>query len=285
MALQSYSTIYKAKATQESFQVAGHFKLNRLVVIYDNNQITCDGSVDLCNTEDVNTKMRACGWNVIDILDGNHNIVQITYALELAKISDKPTFINVRTTIGLGSKVAGEAQAHGVAFGAEDVAGIKRYFKMNPDEHYIIPDVVRKFFEPLPARGRQWEREYEDLLSRYEDAYPELAAEFKLRREGKMVKDWRDVILSKESLGTEPLASRKSGGVVCNPLAQDINTFMVGTADLSPSVNMMWKDKKDFQHVSQTLLYSNSSEPLEYFILLESPSILPCEPVANIIPA
>lgn len=234
----------------EAMQLAGHFRLGRLVVIYDNNQITCDGSVDLCNTEDVNAKMRAVGWKVLDVHDANYDVEGIVHALELAKRSDKPTFINCRTVIGIGSKVQGDARAHGAAFGAEDVADIKRFFGMSPDEHYVVPDRMRKFFEPLPARGQQWEQEYQDLLDRYSQEHPELAKEFETRRNGQMVTDWRKVIPAKESLSKDPLPSRKSGGVVCNPLAQNINTFMVGTADLSPSVNMAWKDKRDFQHVS-----------------------------------
>ena len=237
----------------ESIQIAGHFRLNRLVVLYDNNQITCDGSVDLCNTEDVNAKMRACGWNVLEILDANYDVDGIVHALQLAKRSDKPTFINCRTTIGIGSTVQGDAKAHGAALGVEDVKGVKRFHGMDPEEHYIMPERVQKFFEGLPAKGEQLEREYEDLLDRYGKEHPDLAQEFETRRKGQMVKDWRKVIPSTESLSKDPMPSRKSGGVICNPLAQNINTFMVGSADLSPSVFMIWKDKVDFQHVSLSL--------------------------------
>ena len=234
----------------EAISLAGHFRLRKLVVIYDNNQITCDGSVDLCNNEDVNAKMRACGWNVTDVEDGNYDIIAIVAALEQAKSSDKPTFINARTVIGIGSKIAGDAKAHGAAFGADDVKNIKKYFGMNPEEHYVMPDSVKHFYKYLPAKGQDLEREYEDLLSRYENAHPELAKEFKIRREGQMVRDWKEVIPSKNALPWSDTPSRKSGGIICNPLAQNINTFMVGTADLSPSVSLIWKDKKDFQHVN-----------------------------------
>lgn len=105
----------------EAISLAGHWKLRRLVLIYDNNQITCDGSVDICNTEDVNAKMRASGWDVVDVHDGNYDITAIVDAVEFAKhkTEDKPTFINVRTTIGLGSQNEGKAVAHGAPFGAE----------------------------------------------------------------------------------------------------------------------------------------------------------------------
>ena len=194
--------------------------------------------------------MKACGWNVIDVEDGCYDITGIVNALNAARSSDRPTFINVRTIIGLGSVVAGQAQAHGVAFGAEDVANIKRYFKMDPDAHFLIPTAVREFFAPLVERGQRFEQEYKELLAQYEAQYPELAQEFALRRNGDMTGDWRSLIPKKDELPTTPTPSRASGGLICNPLAQNINTFMVGTADLSPSVNMIWKDKRDFQHVS-----------------------------------
>lgn len=105
----------------EAISFAGHLKLNNLTIIYDNNQVTCDGSVDLTNTEDVNAKMRACGWDVIDIEDGCFDIEGLVQALDKARAAtSKPTFINVRTIIGIGSAVAGDATAHGAAFGKDE---------------------------------------------------------------------------------------------------------------------------------------------------------------------
>jgi dihydroxyacetone synthase len=86
------------------------------------------------------------------------------------------------------------------------------------------------------------------MLEKYASAYPELHAEFLLRMSGNFTDDWTKFIPAKEDLPTGPTSSRKSSGLVCNPLAQNIKNFMVGTADLSPSVNMIWKDKVDFQH-------------------------------------
>lgn len=104
----------------EAISLAGHWKLNNLTVVYDNNQITCDGSVDITCNDDVNEKMKASGWNVIDVSDGTSNISGVVQALVTARAStDKPTFINIRTVIGIGSISAGDAKAHGAAFGPE----------------------------------------------------------------------------------------------------------------------------------------------------------------------
>lgn len=236
----------------EAIQLAGHWKLNNLVVIYDNNQITCDGSVDLCNTEDVDAKMRACGWDVINVEDGCFDVEGLVRALSSAKAStDKPTFINVRTVIGVGSNVAGDAKAHGAAYGVEGVRDIKTALGMNPDEHFVLHDEVYGFFRDAEPRGQKLEADWRELVDAYGKEHPELHEEFIKRVEGDWPQDWRSIIPSKDSFPTAPTASRKSAGLVCNPLAAAMTNMMVGTADLSPSVNMIWKGKVDFQHVSQ----------------------------------
>ncbi|KAI0096910.1 transketolase [Nemania sp. FL0031] len=233
----------------EAISLAGHWKLNDLIVIYDNNQITCDGSVDLANTEDVNAKMVACGWRVLTVDDGNEDIPAIIDALKKARAeTQQPVFIDIRTTIGVGSKVAGDAKAHGAALGADDVANIKRASGMNAEEHFVISQETYDFFSEVRERGVQHEREWAELVEAYRRAYPDVAAEFALRVRGEMVKDWRKIIPAKESFPITPTASRKSAGLVCNPLAAELSNMMVGTADLSPSVNMIWKGKVDFQH-------------------------------------
>ncbi|KAJ6104796.1 hypothetical protein N7523_011116 [Penicillium sp. IBT 18751x] len=231
----------------EAISLAGHFRLNNLTVMYDNNQITCDGSVDLTNTEDVNAKMRASGWNVIDVEDGCFDIAGIVSALEQARASkEKPTFINVRTVIGLDSSVAGTAVAHGAAYGTRGVADIKTLYGFNKEEHFVIGNTVRQFFKELPARGQQYVQEWDQLVRDYKAEYPEVGTEFQSRVRGELPADWQNYIPSK--FPEEPIASRASSGLVFNPIAKQIKTFMVGTADLSPSVNMIWPGKVDFQH-------------------------------------
>jgi dihydroxyacetone synthase len=230
----------------EAISLAGHLKLDNLTIIYDNNQITCDGSVDLTNSEDVNAKMRATGWDVIDIADGCFDISGLVIALNASRRSPKPTFINVRTVIGLGSAVAGKAVAHGAAFGAADVANMKRAYGFNPEEHFLIGSTVREFFEDIPEKGETLIREWNTLVQAYSKAHPELAAEFGSRVQGQLPTNWADMIPT--SFPTSLTPSRQSSGLVFNPIADQVKSFMVGTADLSPSVNMIWKNKVDFQY-------------------------------------
>ncbi|KAI7594970.1 hypothetical protein D0869_09223 [Hortaea werneckii] len=234
----------------EAIQMAGHWRLNNLCVIYDNNQITCDGSVDICNSaEDVDTKMRACGYNVLNVEEGNWNVEAIVKALITARATeDKPTFINIKTTIGFGSAKANDAGSHGAPFGKDEVANIKKNFGMDPNKHFEVPQDVYDFFREAVPRGQQLEKDWNALFAKYSSEYPDLAKDLQKQMKGELLDDWQKYIPTKDSLPTAPTPSRKSAGLCCNPLAENIRNFMVGTADLTPSVNMAWKNKIDFQH-------------------------------------
>lgn len=229
----------------EAISMAGHWRLGNLTVIYDNNQITCDGTVDITNTENINQKMEASGWNVVDILDGCYDVEGIVDALLASKSSNKPTFINVRTIIGLGSAVAGKAVAHGAAFGTEDVAAMKKAYGFDPEQFYVIPDEIRDLFNEIPARGEGYVKEWQSLLQSYAQAHPDLAKQFKTRLSGDFSEDWQSMIPLE--FPQKATASRAASGLVFNNMAEKVPNFMVGTADLTPSVNMSWKAKEPFQ--------------------------------------
>lgn len=186
----------------------------------------------MTNTEDVNAKMRACGFEVIDIEDGCFDIESLIDAFQQSRNSSQPTFINVRTIIGLGSARAGDAEAHGIALGAEDVANMKRAYAFDPDQHLVIGQEVRDFFEEIPARGQKHVASWNQLVDDYSRAHPDLAEEFKSRARGELPPNWKDSIPT--SFPPQPTPSRKSNGLVFNPIAEKVKSFMVGTADLTP---------------------------------------------------
>lgn len=233
----------------EAMSLAAHWRLNNLCVIYDNNQITCDGSVDICMNEDVNTKMKATGFEVFEVEDGNYDVESIVKALIAARaVKDKPTFINIKTTIGVGSGKAGLADVHGAPLGKDGVAEIKKNYGLDVNKQLEVPQDVYDFFREAVPRGKQLEKDWNDKLSKYSSEHAELATEFKKRVKGEYLGDWEKLIPKKEDLPTEPTPSRKSAGLMINPLAEKVGNLMVGTADLTPSVNMAWKGKVDFQN-------------------------------------
>jgi dihydroxyacetone synthase len=101
-----------------------------------------------------------------------------------------PTFINIRTVIGVGSAAAGNAKAHGAAFGLADVANIKRTFGLDGETQFFIPQTVYDFFRDVQSRGDKYEAQWSALVNSYSQDYPDLAEEFKLRVNGKMPRDW-----------------------------------------------------------------------------------------------
>lgn len=244
----------------EAVSLAGHWKLNNLCIIYDNNSITCDGTADVANTEDINAKMRATGWNVLDVLDGDTNVGSIVQALILARTSETPTFINIRTTIGHGSRKAGQASTHGAPLGVDDIASLKQKFGLDPEQHFAIPQEVYDFFSDAHARGREYEAAWKVTVKKYSLEYPELAVGFKQCVDGK-VPDWTRHIPSKEELPKAPTSSRKSSGIVLERLAENMRTLIVGTADLTPSCNVAYTNKVDFQSVSRRLLVDPGAHP------------------------
>ena len=171
-------------------------------------------------------------------------------ALVAAKSSNKPTFINVRTIIGFGATKAGTADVHGAALGIDEVARLKKSFGLNPEEHFQIPQDVYDFFSDIPGRGEALEAEWQAAVNKYDKEHPDLAAEFALRVVGEMPQDWTKCIPLKKDQPTAPTASRKSAGVITGALGERINSFLVGTADLTPSCNVAYKNKVDFQSVS-----------------------------------
>lgn len=159
--------------------------------------------------------------------------------------------------------MAGTADAHGAALGVGEVANIKKSFGLDPNEHFHIPQDVYDFFSDIPSRGEALEAAWQAAVGKYREEHPVVAAEFALRVAGKMPEDWTKCIPSKEDLPTGSAASRKSAGALTNALGQTVKSFLVGTADLTPSCNVAFKDKVDFQSVSTTpRKYNNQLTPL-----------------------
>jgi len=231
----------------EAISLAGHFKLNNLTLIYDNNQITCDGSIDLTSTEDINAKMRSCGWDVIDVYDGSTDVDDLVQAFNAARSSsEKPTFVNVRTVIAFGSKLAGKAESHSVAFGKEEISAMKSRLGFSPRQSFVVPDEVKEFFSPLPRQGEQATEDWHRQLAKYQDSYPVAAAQFEAQMNGRLSADWKSLI--PQQLPQDPIPTRGSTSLIFKPIAAAVPNFIVGTADISGSAGLMWDNKADFQY-------------------------------------
>lgn len=224
----------------EAASLAGHLKLDNLCWIYDDNNITIEGQTDLAFSEDVGTRFRGLGWNVLTVGDAN-DLAALDAAYQQArKHRGSPTLIVVKSVIACGSpNKAGTADAHGAALGAKEVAATKAAYGWPADARFRVPPEVPAHFQAtLGERGRAAREAWDQLFARYEKEHAELAAELKLIRSGQLPEGWRDAQPRFEA-DTKGMATRVSGGKVLNAFAKKIPWLLGGSADLAPSTKTL----------------------------------------------
>jgi len=212
---------------QEAMAIAGHLKLDNLVLCYDNNAVTCDGPLDWIVSEDVNEKMRSVGWNVIDVLDGDTTIEPIIAALKLAaSTKGMPTFINIRTTIGFGTSTAGTFKSHHGTYLNEDAA---RYAETAKAPTHTVSEQGKTYFEYTTKQGQALDRDWQARVQLYEQKYPEDGKLLRARMAGKL--DYEGLLSSME-VPSEIQATRQFNGTIFNELMSRNPNMFAGGADL-----------------------------------------------------
>ncbi|MDY2986442.1 MAG: transketolase [Peptoniphilus sp.] len=217
--------------SNEASSLAGTLKLSKLIVLYDSNGISIEGSTDLSFSEDVASRYLALGWQVIEVEDGN-DIEAIAAAIEEAKKDERPSLIKVTTEIGYGSPRVGTSKAHGEPLGTEGVLETKKFLEAS-EEAFYVSEEVRAHFEDIK---KDLHFEYEKS-KRVEELYAE-----KYPEEYKKLVDSMNGKFDLEVLNTEELykfekdmATRASSGVALNRIAEKFDLFFGGSADLAPS--------------------------------------------------
>lgn len=219
----------------EAASLAGHLGLARLIVMYDDNGISIEGSTDIAFTEDVGQRFEAYQWHVLSVADGN-DLRAISAALDAAhQESQRPSLIMVKTQIAYGSpNKAGTADAHGAPLGEEEVCLTKRCLGCEEDAEFCVPDSVLTRFRQALDKGGDSEAAWQGLMDAYCARHPELAETLQRALDGRLLEDWdADVPIFKP--GDGPVATRAASGMVLNALAPKIDTLMGGSADLAPS--------------------------------------------------
>ncbi|MEB2357840.1 transketolase [Bacillus pumilus] len=232
--------------SSEAASLAGHLGLGRLIVLYDSNDISLDGDLDRSFSENVKNRFEAMNWEVLYVKDGN-NIEEVTAAIEKAKQStDRPTLIEVKTTIGFGSpNRAGTSGVHGAPLGSDEAKLTKEAYSWTFEEDFHVPsEVYDHFKEAVKDAGQKKEAAWNERFAQYEKEYPELAAQLKLAIEGKLPENWDQEVPVYEAGSS--LASRASSGEVLNSIAKQVPFFIGGSADLAGSNKTTIKNTDDF---------------------------------------
>lgn len=232
--------------SHEAGSLAGHLGLERLIYLYDDNDISIEGSTDLTFTENVPQRFEAYGWHVQSI-DG-HDIDAIDQAIRAAQAhKGQPHLIVCKTHIAYGSPHKQDhASAHGEPLGVEEVRLTKEALGWPTDEPFFVPDDVRAQYRLALPQGQRVEAAWQELLTNYEREYPEDAAELRRVMSGTLPEGWEKA-LPKFRPEDGPLATRSASGKVLNALAAAIPELMGGSADLAPSTNTYLNGIKDFQ--------------------------------------
>ena len=235
--------------SHEAASLAGHLGLGKLVYLYDDNEISIEGSTDITFTEDVPARFRAYGWHVQEV-DG-YDLDGIEAAIRTAQEkSQQPSFIACHTHIAYGSPNKQDtAGAHGAPLGEEEVRLTKEALGWSPDAHFFIPEEPLTVFRRALERGRQAEAQWWETFERYQEAHPEDAALLETLWAGRLPEGWVDA-LPTFAPADGPLATRKASGAVLNSIAPALPTLIGGSADLAPSNVTLLKGCDDFQQAT-----------------------------------
>ena len=231
----------------EAASMAGHLQLGKLIALYDDNKVSLAAKTDVTFTEDVAKRFEAYGWHVqyIDTDHGN-DVATLDRAISEAKsVTEKPSFIVVRTHIGYGSPKQDSFKSHGEPLGPDDVKATKENLGWPAEPAFYVPDDVLAFFRRSAQRGAdlqtQWQRAYDEWKG--ENAQLAQQLERTLQKKAPANLPWPKI--TKEN--GDNVATRESGGLVMNAIAATVPELVGGSADLDPSTKTYLKDQGDFQ--------------------------------------
>lgn len=231
--------------SHEAASFAGHNQLDKLIVLYDSNDISLDGDLDKSFSEDTKLRFEAYGWNYILVENGN-DLDEIDNAITQAKSQQGPTIIEVKTIIGFGSpNKAGSNGVHGAPLGEEERALTFKEYGLDPEKRFNVPEDVYEIFKStMLKRANENEEAWNNMLKNYSEAYPELAEEFKLAMSGKLPNHYANALPEYDL--NHSGASRADSGEIIQKLSEFVPSFFGGSADLAGSNKSNVKEAKDY---------------------------------------
>ncbi len=228
----------------EASSLAGHLRLAKLTMLYDDNHVQLDGPTAMAFSEDVPARFEAYGWHTSRVADGN-DLEAIGRAIEEAIEDDRPSLIAVRTHIGYGSPNKQDSQkAHGSPLGPDEVRLTKEAYGWDPDRTFYVPDEAAALFSRAIPRGEQLAGDWETRLADYRAAFPAEAAELSRRLDGDLRPGATDG-LATYAVG-EDFATRQASQAAIQALADSVPELFGGAADLSESNLTDVKGAADF---------------------------------------
>jgi len=219
--------------SHEAASLAGHLKLDKLIWLYDDNDVQLDSATSKTFTDQTAGRFESYGWQVLAVHDGNDRGAMHNAILDAQRETDKPSLIRIKTVIGYASPKAGTNKAHGEPLGAEALAETKKQLGWDYPEPFTVPEEVARHMDAR-ERGAAQEAEWQKLMDGYRAAHPELGKELDAMLARELPSDLGDVLPSFE-VGSKAMATRAASSKVINALAPHVPSLMGGSADLSGS--------------------------------------------------
>jgi len=219
----------------EAASLAGTLRLGKLIVLYDDNQISIEGSIASSFTENVAGRFAAYGWQVLGPIDGLDPLSVDGALLQAKADPTRPTLIDCRTIIGYGSPAQGTGKVHGEPLGEENVQRAKDALGWPTHSPFFVPDDILEHTRQAVKLGADAEAAWERKLDEYADQFPDLAAELRARLRGELPDGWDAGLDGLFPPGTKPIATRSASGKVIEQLSKQVPALMGGSADLAPS--------------------------------------------------
>lgn len=231
--------------SSEAMSMAGTMGLDKLIVLYDSNQITIEGSTDLAFHENVRKRFKSYGFQVLRVKDGN-DLDKISKAIEEAKADkERPTLIEINTQIGYGSPRVGTSKAHSDPMGEQAVLDSRKYLGWQHTQPFFVDSEIYEHYQQLATRGQQKHQEWQHLFEKYQQNYPELAQQWKEYHQSVDLES----LVNDDDLWLVPEkedATRNSSGAIINKLNQRIPNLFGGSADLAPSNKTLLNNETSF---------------------------------------
>jgi transketolase len=231
--------------------------LGKLIYLYDDNDISIEGSTDIAFTEDVAARFRAYGWHVVDSIDGMDTEAVDAAIRQAQAETARPSIVICRTIIGFGSpNKAGTAGVHGAALGEDEVKLTKEALNWSYPEPFAEPQEALDHYRQAVPRGQTKQKEWETRFAAYRDAYPDDARQLELAWEGTLAGGWSNEADTLFNPGDKPVSTREASGKTLNAIVAHVHGLVGGSADLAPSNNTRLNDRGDFSatdHSGQNL--------------------------------
>ncbi len=229
----------------EAMSLAGHLKLDKLIILYDSNDICLDGNLSTSFSESVKDRVLAQNWAYDRVEDGE-DLEAILKAIEKAKENDKPSLIEIKTVIGFGSKNQGTNKVHGAPIGREDFEFAKKAYEWEDDDFVISDDIYETFKNGIGKRGAEANAAWDKLLEEYAEKYPADYKELMAGINRELPENFLDQV-KKYSHEDKPIATRASSGEILQDLAKVSRNIWGGSADLFSSNKTNIVDSASFK--------------------------------------